>query len=241
MSLLGNIIFDLDGTLLDANEVHAAHFSQILRERFGIDPGLSRREYLLTSGMPLDEQFQRMLRANASPSNCQPEVLKALVVEFNRRAAGDRYPAFREVLTVLHALHLAGYTLFISSGSAPDLVASKLERAAIAHYFALALGTDKTVPRMVKGEQHIERIRAFLSVSSQQMQAETLMVGDAPFDMRMGKSAGFYTIGRASDGLGDALRQAGADRVITDLIELAEILQNGPGSWKPIRELKGDE
>ena len=96
----------------------------------------------------------------------------------------------------------------------------------IAKYFSYLLAAEDTTLHKPNAEP-VKKTLNELSYNAQ----DTLVVGDMPFDILMGKNAGVYTCG-VTYGVSDkkslsgknSLLEAGADWVIDDISELLEIV-----------------
>jgi phosphoglycolate phosphatase-like HAD superfamily hydrolase len=77
---------------------------------------------------------------------------------------------------------------------------------------------------MKKGPGHLRLIRPSLGLTEEQFRERSAFIGDAVYDMQVGRNSGLLTIGRAADGNGELLAVAGADYLISDLTQLRGIL-----------------
>lgn len=222
MNSLGILVFDMDGTLVDSMKQHAESFSRILYEEFAIPQSVSRQQYFKTAGQPLDEQFRQVLR---SSSSFRAADLRRLIQRFWELVQVADPILFPEVAQAIEQLWQAGYVLNVVSGCAPDVVASKMCRTGIDRFFASMLGTDRSIPNMIKGEGHFMIIRHELDLTPTQFRTHSVLVGDAEHDMLLAKEAGIVAIGRTSHCSGEQLKEAGADFVVSDLMELVTVLQ----------------
>jgi phosphoglycolate phosphatase len=219
MASLGTLVFDMDGTLVDAMSQHADAFSEILFRKYGVPRASSRHLYLDTAGQPLDEQFIQALVASkglhASKAN-----LDELLEQFWVAVLSKEPVLFPDVPSALERLWRAGYSLVVISGCSPLVVETKMRKAGIDGYFKLMLGTDKKRHLMSKGEGHFRLIREKLRLSSSEFHSNTAIIGDGKHDMIIGNKANILTIGRTTDDNRDALQKGGADFLVHDLGEL---------------------
>lgn len=229
--MLGCLIFDLDGTLVDCMPQHAEAFARVLQERHGLPPARSRAIYLDTAGQHLDQQFSRALEM--APRGDDAEI-GALVTAFYECLQDFSFELFPDVQPALDRLRAAGYTLAVSSSGTPDVVESKLDGTGIRDDFAVALGTDKRVENMWKGEGHFQLIRQACALESHAFPQNAAMVGDGEHDMRIARDAGIFAVGRETDGNASRLRLAGAQLTIHDLHELVGCMQSVEGRFLSI-------
>lgn len=221
MQSLSLLIFDLDGTLVDAMDQHAEAFSRVLYEEYGISRALSRQEYLRTAGQPLDEQFNHVIGLKKGTEiACVAELLDRfwLLIDESKPVL---FPDVREAIEQLAKI---GYVQVVTSGCAPFIVESKLKKTGISQFFKLRLGTDKNISNMVKGDGHFKIIRQELNLTLERFRAISAIIGDAVHDINLGKQAGIIAIGRATANNKDLLKQASPDYIVDDLRELAALL-----------------
>jgi phosphoglycolate phosphatase-like HAD superfamily hydrolase len=215
------LIFDLDGTLVDTMASLADLFCDMLRDRCGVPPTLSRPVYFKLAGQGPGPQFTEVLRRIESPDQA---LVQALTAEYWRIAETLPVDAFRETLSVLTSLRTEAHTLVVSSGSTTESVTRKTRLTDIDHLLRLALGTDEGMTDMKKGPGHFELVRQSLGLTEEQFRERSAFVGDATYDMQVGRNAGLLTIGRVSGGNGELLAVASADYLISDLTQLRGIL-----------------
>lgn len=221
---LGIVIFDMDGTLVDSFDPYTDAFAAVLHQHHGVSPAQSREVFLDTAGMPLDEQFELVLGAIGTVS---ARAVRRLVQEFWSLVADVRADLLPGATDVVRALAEAGYTLVVSSGSTPGVVAQRMEQAGLAGYFRLLLGSDYESAGMAKGPDHFRAIRRELAVSLSAFRRNSVMVGDGPRDAVIAKQAGIISILKITDANAERLRHVGADFFIRELADLRALL-SGP-------------
>lgn len=235
MDDLGRIVFDMDGTLVNAMPQHAEIFGRILQTEFGIPIELSKEEYLNTAGRPLHEQFD--LVVNAEEGHHLDDA-SYLLDRFWLGISNLEPILFPNTHETVNKLYHAGYKLFVISGCAPFVVESKMKRSNLNGFFSLMLGTDRNINDMVKGSGHLRVIRKSLALSEEDFVETTLIVGDGEHDISLAKSAGLLSIGIAGTANKETLRKAGASFVINDISEILNIL-GSESEYKPISRLRG--
>jgi len=216
------IIFDLDGTLVDSMEHYTRLFCRLLAERHGLDESFSRDIYESLLGLPPGRQFADALTLAGQDLTDVEE----LTAQFWAAAEKHAPPAFSEAASVLQTLTAAGYTLVISSGGRPAIVAFRAHNAGIDGFFALILGTDEAVEGMAKGPGHFAIMREALGLSMADLRERAVFVGDGVYDMQVAREAGIPAVGRVTEENGDTLRLAGAEYLIDDLTGLAAVLEH---------------
>jgi phosphoglycolate phosphatase-like HAD superfamily hydrolase len=215
------LIFDLDGTLVDTMGSLADLFCDMLRNRCGVPPTLSRPVYLELAGQGPGPQFTEVLRRIDVPDEA---LIQDLTAEYWRIAETQTVAPFRETLPVLTSLRTEAHTLVVSSGSTTESVKRKTRSTDIDRLLRLALGTDAGMTDMQKGPGHFKLVRQSLGLTEEQFRERSAFVGDAIYDMQVGRNAGLLTIGRVSDGNRELLASTGADHLISDLTQLRGIL-----------------
>lgn len=217
-TLLGCIIFDLDGTLIDSMKQHQEIFGKMLYEGFGISQERGESIYIETAGKPLDEQFQIVLQQ----SGIRGENITRLVDEFWSRVKTIKFSPFKDVPLAIRALHNAGYSLFVTSGSTNAIVEAKLSHAEIIDCFQLVLGSDYSATSDKKGADHFRKIQKQLKLETDAFRQSTMFVGDGKHDMQLAKEEGFVGVLRTNE---RATMDIEADLYINDLTDLINRLK----------------
>lgn len=95
-----------------------------------------------------------------------------------------------------------------------------LAKLNLAGYFSYVLGGDDTALLKPHPEPVLKTLKDLSFEAGQ-----TLVVGDMPFDIEMGKGAGTYTCGVTyGNSTKSQLIEAGADFIIDDIRDLSDIL-----------------
>jgi phosphoglycolate phosphatase-like HAD superfamily hydrolase len=227
MNYKGLIIFDLDGTILDSMQLHAAIFAQVLHEKYGIADEVSRVGYYRLSGTPLGHQFAQVIQEQEPVDIAR---VKENVEDFYARIRQYDPVLFPDVLPALQSLLKAGYVLVVCSGNAPDIVERRLAQTGIKPFFSLWLGTDPA-QGLRKGEAHFKIVREKLSLSQEQFRGNSMSVGDAQHDVEVAKDAGIFSVGRVNGWNAGSLQEARPDYLIANFDELLQILRS-PAGWE---------
>lgn len=214
------IVFDVDGTLVDSQNLIVA----AQRESFianGLGPP-SRERALSIVGLSLQEAFTVLV----GPDGPVESLAEGYRQAFGRLRADPAYhePLFPGASDLL--VELGGrpdVRLGIATGKSQRGVSHLLERHGWDSLFATIQTADdapsKPHPAML--EQAMAAVGA--------APAQTVMIGDSTFDMSMARSAGIAAIG-VSWGYHavDALRQAGAQAIVDSYAALRVHLLDGP-------------
>lgn len=179
-----NIIFDVDGTLLDSKRDIAGAQHWVLQQ-LGIHDYAPEDLYQYI-GKPLAETFTMLL-----PDHLHGRIPEAaeMYVNHYRPRAFDTTTLFPGVAETLKTLHGRGYRLAVATTKSTPTTERIITHFGIAGYFSQLQGTDNipykpdpSILNKILSEQGWEK-------------TETLMVGDTDKDIETGKNAGTTTCG----------------------------------------------
>jgi HAD superfamily hydrolase (TIGR01509 family) len=179
-----NILFDVDGTLLDSRRDIAAAQLWTFRQ-FGIDT-LKPEDIYPLIGKPLAETFTALL-----PQRLHDRIPEAGLIyrDYYRAHAFETTTLFPGVLDTVAALKGKGIRLATATTKSTETTAKVLAHYGIAEYFSHVQGTDNGV---FKPDPFI--INTILTAMNWH-RGETLMVGDTDKDIDVGRNAGVLTCG----------------------------------------------
>ncbi len=179
-----NILFDVDGTLLDSRRDIAAAQLWTFRQ-FGIDT-LKPEDIYPLIGKPLAETFTALL-----PQRLHDRIPEAGLIyrDYYRAHAFETTTLFPGVLDTVAALKAKGIRLATATTKSTETTAKVLAHYGIAEYFSHVQGTDNGV---FKPDPFI--INTILTAMKWH-RGETLMVGDTDKDIDVGRNAGVLTCG----------------------------------------------
>ena len=205
------IILDFDGTLADTQPLILRSLQGTIAElRL---PSRTDAECASIIGLPLKECFVKLLDADDTLAERCCEVYRRLFDEYNHPGTVTLFPHVEETL---HELHRRGIQLAICSSRA---------RATLDH-FVLSFGFEQLVQAVVSaedvphGKPYPDPALRVLELTGCKAE-EALMVGDACYDILMGRAAGCHTCGVTYGNQTAAqLRDAGADYLIDNFQEL---------------------
>lgn len=207
---INTILFDLDGTLLDTNELIQKSFEYTF-EYFGYS--FTKEEILQFNGPPLMKTF----------SEINPDLAEEMVKVYRKHNHENHtkyvklFPNVRETLEVLkkNGKNLAIVTAKMRSG-----VELGLELTKIKDYFDAIV----TIDDVKNPKPHPEPVLKAMSELDGERE-ESIMVGDNYHDIESGKNAGIKTVGVAWSLKGeDYLRQFQPTYMIDDMKELIPIV-----------------
>ncbi len=183
-SRIRNVIFDVDGTLLDSRRDIAAAQVWTLRQ-LGIDSVGPETIYPFI-GKPLAETFAILL-----PEHLHGRIPEATVLyrDYYRSHAFDTTTLFPGVRETIETLHAEGVNFATATIKSTQTTARVLAHFGIDKYFRHIQGTDNGIfkpdPAIINsilGEQRWKK-------------EDTLMVGDTDKDVEVGRNAGVKTCG----------------------------------------------
>ncbi len=203
------IVFDFDGTLIDSSDSIVATFSAVLREHRL--PAWDETRIRRSIGRPLREIFRR-LSPNGSPS--EQDLIDSYVVisKQNGHEEVRLMPGARETLDRFSVGTALGIATSRTSRSTHDILA----RFTLSERFAAVVGIDM-VSRPKPDPESVLLALERLGVEA----GRVLLVGDTPDDVRAARAAGVEPVGVTTGAYAaEALREAGASRIVGGLIEL---------------------
>ncbi len=209
------IILDFDGTLGDTRANIVLTMRRTL-DRLGY-PIPDEATIAATIGVPLEKGFEQML-PGISPDDVAlcAKTYREIFEKNRKQMVPDLFPHVRETL---EALKESGFILTVASSRSYGSLKQFLQDMGIAPYISYVLGAN-SVTHAKPHPEPVLKTMADMGFSAD----ETLVVGDMPVDILMGKGAGArtcaVTYGNASR---EDLAAAGADLIIDDFSELLTI------------------
>jgi len=222
MSNLRLVVFDMDGTLIDSQDVIIEAMGRAFA-RIGM-PAPSAEQTRAIIGLSLDEAVST-IAPDLSPAEVKAGVAAYrqsfidLRAENGAEAAAPMYPGARAALERLHKQDAT--LLGVATGKARRGLDHAYASHGIGHFFVTHQTADghpsKPHPSML-----------FQALSDTGVDAgRAVMIGDTEFDITMGKAAGFATIG-VSWGYHplERIKNAAPDCIIDSYDELDAALEN---------------
>ncbi len=212
-------IFDLDGTLVDSNDLHAEAWQEAFRH-FGKEIPL--RELRQQIGKGGDQYLPVFL----SPPEMQAfgEELNTFRGDLFKKKYLERVQAFPKVRELFEQVRAGGKRIALASSGNADEIEHYVELAHIGDL--IDSRTTKTEVRHSKPEPDVflEALRQ-LRLSAE----EAIVIGDTPFDVQAAKKSQMQTIALLCGGFGeDELRASGAVAIYRDVADLLESYQRSP-------------
>ncbi|WP_066175481.1 pyrophosphatase PpaX [Bacillus marinisedimentorum] len=180
---IDTVLFDLDGTLIDTNELIISSFMHTLNHYY---PGqYGREDCLQFMGPPLKESF----------SSLDPDRVDEMVDTYRKHNIEnhDKYvEAFDGVVETLETLHKHEYKLGIVTTKMRQTVKMGMELTGIDRFFDVVVTLDDVINAKPDPEP-VEK--ALFQLGSRREHA--IMIGDNHHDIVSGQNAGTYTAGVA--------------------------------------------
>ncbi|WP_186580892.1 pyrophosphatase PpaX [Aquibacillus kalidii] len=205
------ILFDLDGTLIDTNELIIASFSHTLEKH--ADRKYTREEILNFIGPPLKDSF-------LSIDESRVEEMIATYKEHNLSNHSDYVVAYPTVVETMKQLKKAGFQLGIVTTKIGATAKLGLEITGLENIFECLIALED----VKHAKPHPEPIiKALTELNAQP--ATTIMVGDNYHDIEAGKNAGTKTAGVAWTIKGrETLEAYQPDFMLEEMSDLLKIL-----------------
>ncbi|TDL73826.1 pyrophosphatase PpaX [Rhodococcus qingshengii] len=213
-SNINTILFDLDGTLIDTNELIISTYLHTLEKYY---PGKYTREDVLPFlGPTLHDVFGKM----------DPDRVEEMVLEYRTYNIANHDALVKEfvgVMETIETLKKKGYKLAIVTTKREDVAFKGLRLMKLDSYFDVMIAYD-----------HVKKVKPdpepiFLALEKLGSKPEeALMVGDNFHDVLAGKNAGTKTAGVAWSIKGrEYLAKYEPDFMLENMTDLLSILGEG--------------
>lgn len=183
MTRWNTLLFDLDGTLIDTNDLIISSYEHVLT--YYAPDQYSRDDIISWIGVPLADNF--------SSISSNPSQVEQMIDTYQSHNLANHETLVREydgVYDTIKTLYERGFSL--------GIVTTKRKEAAVKGAGMLGLlpffSTFVTVDDVENPKPHPEP----LQIAMTQLDArpeETIMIGDSQFDIMAGKNAGVHTAG----------------------------------------------
>lgn len=206
------IIFDFDGTLADTTASTLRTYQATIDD-LKAEPR-SDAECQATIGLPLREGF-RALYPDFSKGMLDRCVAtyRRIYYEHPSNLRPELYPGVRPTLELFSR---AGIKMSVASSRTHQSLVEMCEVTGIAPFFSLILGAEDVVHAKPNPEPVLLTLKR-LGADSE----HTVVVGDMPVDIAMGRGAGCRTVGVTfGNSNREALTMAGADNIIDSFTDL---------------------
>ncbi|MBQ3788235.1 MAG: HAD-IA family hydrolase [Prevotella sp.] len=213
------VILDFDGTLADTQPIIIASIQATLKELHL--PERTDAECKSIIGLPLAECFTNLCGVDDTTAERCADVYRRVFDELNTDGTVRLFPHVLETIT---ALHDRGLQLAICSSRGRPTLEGFVKTFHLEHYISMVVSAND-VERHKPHPEPVQKILAALGVAP----GEAVVVGDASYDILMGRAAGCRTVGVTYGNQSAAdLRAAGADHLIDDFADLLTIPLSSP-------------
>lgn len=214
MKKINTILFDLDGTLINTNEIIIDSFRSTFETHF---PGLlmPREEILTFIGPTLYDTFSKY---TDDPFAIQSmiESYRDYYVEFEM----GNFEIYPEVLDVVKQLHETGYNLGIVTSKFQIAAYPSFSFYGLQKYFSVFVALDDVKKPKPNREPVDLALSRFPDVK------EAIMIGDNQGDILAGKNAGIYSAGVAWSIKGSAhLMSVNPDFMLSSMKDIFRVIK----------------
>jgi len=209
------VLFDLDGTIVNTNELIISSFMYTLEQH--ALPALTREQMIPYMGTSLPAQ----LRVFTNLEDVSP--LEASYRHYQTEHHDELIKAFPNVNETLEVLRSRGIKLGVVTTKIQPNTIRALEMFDLLKY----MDTIVTLNDVEKVKPHAEPV--LTAVGNLEVNPEkTLMVGDSPVDIQSGKNAGVLTAAVAWSLKGEEmLREYEPDFILQDMTDLCDLVAGG--------------
>ena len=208
------VLFDLDGTLLDTNELIFDSFNRTIIECVGTT--LEREEIVNFFGRPLKESFGNKFGHDNPKLDEYINYYRAI----NEQNHDNMCFAFEGVKELLTELKNRGIKIGIVTSKRGELARRGMEIAGIIDFMDVIITPESTKLHKPNPEPVIEACR-ILGIEPK----EAFMVGDASYDILCGNSAGCRTIAVSYSLIElDTLKKSNPTYIIDKPLEILDLL-----------------
>ncbi|MDQ0196665.1 pyrophosphatase PpaX [Paenibacillus wynnii] len=209
------VLFDLDGTIVDTNELIINSFMHALKQN-ALTP-LSREQIIPHMGTTLQQQ----MRAFSGLEDVSK--LELSYREFNYEHHDALVRPFPQVNETMEELRRRGIKMGIVTTKIRPTTIKALEMFDLLQY----MDTIVTVNDVTEPKPHPEPVLTAVRNLGVDLR-KTLMVGDSAVDIQSAKTAGVYTAAVAWSLKGEeTLRKYEPDYIIHDMTEILAIVEQG--------------
>ncbi|WP_085991371.1 pyrophosphatase PpaX [Oceanobacillus senegalensis] len=205
------ILFDLDGTLIDTNELIIASFTHTLNNHYNLD--YTREQIIEFNGPPLIDTFK----------NIDPDRVDEMIEVYRKHnlSEHDNYvKVFPNVKETLDILKERGFKIGIVTTKMTESVNRGLKVTGLQDYFDTIVTLDDVAHPKPNPEPVIKAMKDLDAVAN-----STLMVGDNSHDIESGQCAGVKTAGVAWSFKGkERLLRLNPTYMLDDMRDLLQIV-----------------
>lgn len=211
--MIKGVIFDLDGTLLNTNELIYKSFKYMLKEVLNIEA--DKNEITLLYGKPLEVSLQKYTK-----SNDLIEKMIKVYREYNIYHHDSMCNVFEDIPEMLKELKENKIKCAVVTSKKRDVAMKGLIISDILEFMDVVITPEDTEKHKPEAEPALKACKK-LNLKPE----EVIMVGDSPYDLLCGKNAGCLSCGVEYTEISlDELKKVNPDYMIKEPLELLEII-----------------
>ena len=214
------VIFDVDGTLIDTNDLHAAAWVDAFRH-FGIEVAYEDVRSQMGKGgdqlMPVFVDAERLKR--------EGERIETFRTELFKRDYLPRVRAFPDVRALLERVREAGQAIVLATSGKREEVDRHMKTAEISDLVDDATTADDAEHSKPEPDIFAAALKRIAPLTAK----DAIVVGDTPYDAQAAAKVGLRTVGLLSGGFSrEDLEAAGCIAIYADPKALLEAYDRSP-------------
>lgn len=207
-----SVLFDIDGTLIDSVDFHAEAWVRAL-QHFGIETEFAQVRHKIGKG---GDQLLPDLVPQDILDRRQDEI-ESFRSDLFKRDYLERIRPFPQVRPLFERCRAAGLTIALASSGKENEVARYAEIAGIKDLVDVTTSSSD----VEHSKPCPDIFQAALKKCAPATAADTIVIGDTPYDVQAANGAGLRSIGVLCGGFPEAeLREAGAIAIFRDPADL---------------------
>lgn len=212
--MIRNLIFDIDGTLLDSVDLHAKAWAEAFAA-FGITVSADEVRSQIGKGgdqlMPLFVPKERLEREGDELEKFRSDLFKTKYL--------SEVKPFPGVRALFERLKAEGHVLALASSGKAEEVERYQEIAGIRDLVDVATNSDEAE----RSKPHPDIFEAALDKLGRPARGQAIVIGDSPYDAEAAAKAGLPAIGVLCGGFPEArLSEAGCTAIYRDPQDLLD-------------------
>lgn len=204
------ILFDLDGTLIDTNQLIIDSFKHTYKKHLNLD--VEDREILQHFGEPLITTLQRYATENV-------QELYNTYIDFNEKAHDTTVSLCCNIRECLQQLHDMGCKMAVVTAKRGKIAHQGLELFDIKKYFSAFVTLDDTKLHKPHPDPVYKAMEILGAVPE-----ETVMIGDSIFDIMCAHNANIEVIQVSWGAALEHQQQDKPDYLVKDALEIIDIV-----------------
>jgi phosphoglycolate phosphatase-like HAD superfamily hydrolase len=214
------VIFDIDGTLIDSNDLHAHAWQETFAE-FGKDVPYDEIRHQIGKG---GDQLLPVFFSREELDRFGGE-LEAYRGDLFKRKYLARVRPFPRVRDLFERILADGARIALASSAKEEELAAHMKNANVDDLVEVATSADDAE----RSKPQPDIFEAALARLGDVGPDEAIVVGDTPYDVEAAAKAGLRTVAVLSGGFAEAqLRGAGAIAIYRDVADLLERYDDSP-------------